>query len=135
MSALFDQVLSQVQEQQRTKNAQYSKDAREKLANCHFLPWSGKTYGEIWVEFINHKDYFKGDDFDKKPPLCPKRMPRQKAMPYYKTKLRNVWDELYPVKPNDFLKLDDYFDYYQAKRVVNNLILGDKNETLRTRQE
>jgi hypothetical protein len=52
----------------------------------------------------------------------------QQAKLYYKTKLQAVWDELYPSKPRDFLKLDDYFDSFEAQRAVNNLILGNMNE-------
>ena len=84
----------------------------------------GLTYGETWIAHLNHPDYFKSEDFGKSPPACPKRMSFDDAITYYKAKLQNVWDELYPVKPNDFLKVDDFFDYHEARREVNNIILG-----------
>jgi len=86
--------------------------------------FTGRTYGEVWWEFLNHPDYFKGDDLGRTPAGLPKRMKPQEAIRYYKTKLQAVWDELYPPKPRDFLKLDDYFDSFEAKRCVNNIILG-----------
>lgn len=66
--------------------------------------FTGRTYGEAWWEFLNHPDYFKGDHFGKTPPRLPKRMSYHKAVAYYTAKLQRVWDALYPVKPNDFLK-------------------------------
>lgn len=82
------------------------------------------TYGEAWIAYMSHPDYYKNEDFSKSPPACPKRMSFDDAITYYKAKLQNVWDELYPVKTSEFLKVDDYFDYHEAKRVVNNIILG-----------
>ena len=95
----------------------------------------GNTYGEAWVEYLrvlNTDDRIDNrvtmDDSHKQPPHCPIRMRPQQAKLYYKTKLQAVWDELYPSKPRDFLKLDDYFDSFEAQRAVNNLILGNMNE-------
>lgn len=57
--------------------------------------------------------------FDK--PL-PQRMTRDKAMRYYKTKLRNVFgvpdvDFIAKAVPSEFLKVEHYFDYHEALRL------------------
>lgn len=95
----------------------------------------GNTYGEAWVEYLRvlHEDdriddRVTMDDSHKQPPNCPKRMKPKVATAYYKAKLQAVWDELYPPSPRDFLKLDDYFDSFEAQRAVNNMILGNMNE-------
>lgn len=109
------------------KQREYNDRCNERRRKHRHLT-HGKTYGEAWVAHLNHPDYFKSEDFGKSPPACPKRMNFDDAITYYKAKLQNVWDELYPVKPSDFLKPDDYFDYHEAKRVVNNIIFGETND-------
>jgi hypothetical protein len=98
-----------------------------KKKGCKF----GKTYGEAWVEYLRilHIDdridnSVTLDDCHKYPPNLPKQMKPKEAIQYYKTKLQNVWDVLYPPKMSDFLKPDDYFDSFEAQRAVNNIILG-----------
>ena len=75
------------------------------------------TYGEAWVEWklnMNGWDY----SFDKCPPMRvhDPRMNRDDALEYYKRKLRKVFglDE-FDVK--DFDSVEDYFDYYEAKKI------------------
>ena len=79
------------------------------------------THGEA---FYQRKKEFEANEtsalnmraFDTIPP----RMGRTKAVKYYTNKLRKVFG-VEAVNRTDFAKVEDYYDYYEAERILNKL--------------
>lgn len=76
------------------------------------------THGEAYVFRRQNIDFTHDLDkilrsFDR----LPKKMDRKDSLKYYSDKLRKVFgvDE---VSKRDFIKIDDYFDYFEARRLL-----------------
>jgi hypothetical protein len=86
---------------------------------------STPTHGEAWLERKENLDFSlsiskMASTFEK--PL-PQRMSRDKAMRYYKAKLRNVFgipdvEFIAKAVPDEFMKVEHYYDYHEALRLV-----------------
>ena len=79
------------------------------------------SHGEA---FFQRKKEFEANEtsalnmraFDTIPP----RMGRAKAVKYYTDKLRKVFG-VEAANRSDFAKVEDYYDYYEAERILNKL--------------
>lgn len=49
----------------------------------------------------------------------PKRMDKRQAVEYYGAKLRQYFGT--DVKPRDFRKIEEYYDYYEAQRLLSTM--------------
>lgn len=77
------------------------------------------THGEAYVIRRSNLDFTH--DIDKilrSLERLPRRMPRKQALNYYGEKIRKYFgvDE---IKPKDFLKVEHYFDYHEANRILH----------------
>lgn len=79
------------------------------------------THGEAYVYRRNNLDFTH--DIDKilrQLERLPKRMTRNDSLKYYGDKLRKYF-QVVEVKERDFIKLEHYFDYFEAKRILNEI--------------
>ena len=77
------------------------------------------THGEAYVSRRSSLDFTH--DIDKilrSLERLPRRMPRKQALNYYGEKIRKIF-KVDEVSRKDFVKVDDYFDYFEAKRIYN----------------
>ena len=86
------------------------------------------THGEAWLKrklYINSSKC-RFDEAEKEQPL-PKRMNRREASRYYRKKLNTAFASLGFIKEptvRDFNSVDDYFDYWEAKRIKQRVLNG-----------
>lgn len=79
------------------------------------------THGEVYFHRRSNIDFTHDIDkivrgLDK----LPKKMPRNEALQYYGDKLRKFFG-VNEVSPRDFRSIEEYFDYFEALRMVKNL--------------
>lgn len=89
-----------------------------------------RTHGELYYERRVNLDFTH--DLDKilrNFERLPKRMPRKEALNYYGAKIRKVFG-IEEVSPRDFRHIDEYYDYFSAKRSVNEIF---RQRTLRAK--
>lgn len=77
------------------------------------------THGEMYFKRRNTID-FKQDTKNILSQLerLPKRMSRKDASMYYGDKIKKYFG-VDDIKPKDFLKVEHYFNYYEAKRMLS----------------
>ena len=52
----------------------------------------------------------------------PKRMSRKDALKYYTQKIRDYFDSISDMRALGFYKAEDYFDYYESKKVAQRIL-------------
>ena len=79
------------------------------------------THGEAYVFKRNNLDFKQNiDKIARLLERLPKRMSRNDALNYYGNKLRKVFG-VEEVERRDFLKVDHYFDYFEAKKLLRRI--------------
>lgn len=85
------------------------------------------THGEAWYKAFVDVDMIDGEFVPRDKEFkfngkLPKRMKSKDALKYYTQKIRDYFDSMSDMKSLGFYTAEDYFDYYECKKIAKRVL-------------